>query len=73
MTANADRNVCIHNAKPFETDGKEHSGSQNEQQVLGSNQNDRPVNLSAQVQGVNKTCCLVFAFNLSGFTFHTGF
>ena len=32
MTANADRNVCIHNAKPFEdeTDGKEHSESQNE-------------------------------------------
>ena len=51
MTANADRNVCIRNAKPFEdeTDGKEHCGSQNEQQVLGSNQNDRPVNLSAQV------------------------
>ena len=41
MTANADRNVCIHNAKPFEdeTDGKEHCGSQNEQQVLGRNQN----------------------------------
>ena len=62
MTANADRNVCIliHNAKPFEdeTDGKEHSESQNEQQVLGSNQNDRPVNLSAQVQDVNKTCGL---------------
>ena len=51
MTANADRNVCIHNAKPFEdeTDGKEHSESQNEQHVLGSNQNDRPVNLSAQL------------------------
>ena len=31
----------------FETDGKEHSESQNEQQVLGSNQNDRSVNLSA--------------------------
>ena len=38
MTANADRNVCIYNAKPFEdeTDGKEHCESQNEQQVLGS-------------------------------------
>ena len=59
MTANADRNVCIliHNAKPFEdeTDGKELSESQNKQQVLGSNQNDRPVNLSAQAQDVNKT------------------
>ena len=77
MTANADRNVCIliHNAKPFEdeTDGKEHSESQNKQQVLGSNQNDRPVNLSAQVQDVNKTCGLVYVFNLFGFTFHTGF
>ena len=32
MTANYDRNLCIHNAKPFkdETDGKEHSESQNE-------------------------------------------
>ena len=72
-----DRNVCIliHNAKPFEdeTDGKEHSESQNEQQVLGSNQNDRPVNLSAQVQDVNKTCGLVYVFNLFGFTFHTAF
>ena len=77
MTANADRNVCIliHNAKPFEdeTDGKEHSESQNKQQVLGSNQNDRPVNLSAQVQDVNKTYGLVYVFNLFGFTFHTGF
>ena len=75
MTANADRNVCIHDAKPFEdeTDGKEHCESQNEQQVLGSNQNDRPVNLSAQVQDVNKTCGLVYAFNLFGFTFHTAF
>ena len=77
MTANADRNVCIliHNAKPFEdeTDGKEHSESQNKQQVLGSNQNDRPVNLSAQVQDVNKTCGLVYVFNLFGFTFHTSF
>ena len=47
MTTNADRNVCIliQNAKPFEdeTDGKEHSESQNKQQVWGSNQNDRPV------------------------------
>ena len=75
MTGNADRNVCIHNAKPFDdkTDGKEHSESQNEQQVLGSNQNDRPVNLSAQVQDVNKTCSLVYVFNLFGFTFHTAF
>ena len=70
-----DRNVCIHNAKPFEdeTYGKEHCENQNEQQVLGSNQNDRPVNLSAQVQDVNKTCGLVYAFHLFGFTFHTAF
>ena len=75
MTANADRNVCIHCGKPFEDerDGKEHSESQNEQQVLGRNQNDWPVNLSAQVQDVNKTCGLVYAFNLFGFTFHTAF
>ena len=77
MTANADRNVCIliNNAKPFEdeTDGKEHSESQNKQQVLGSNPNDRPVNLSAQVQDVNKTCGLVYVFKLFCFTFHTGF
>ena len=52
---------------------KEHFESQNKQQVLGSNQNDRPVNLSAQVQDVNKTCGLVYVFNLFGFTFHTGF
>ena len=47
--------------EPFEdkADGKEHSESQNEQQVIGSNQNNRPVNLSAQVQDVNKTCGLV--------------
>ena len=34
--------------------------------------NDRLVNLSAQ-QDVNKTCGLVYAFNLFGFTFHTAF
>ena len=43
--------------KPFEdkADGKEHSESQNEQQVIASNQNNRPVNVSAQAQYVNKT------------------
>ena len=34
--------------------------------------NDQLVNLSAQ-QDVNKTCGLVYAFNLFGFTFHTAF
>ena len=41
-------------AKPFEdeTDGKYRSESQHEQQVLRNNQNNRAVNLSAQVQDV---------------------
>ena len=43
-----------HDTKPKdETDGKEHSQSPNEQQVVESNQNNRPANLSAHV---NKTC-----------------
>ena len=47
--------------EPFEdeADGKEHSKSQNEQQVIGSNQNNRPVGLSAQAQDVNKTWILL--------------
>ena len=48
-------------AKPFEdeTDVKEHSKTQNEKQVIESFQHNGPVNLSAQVQDVNKTCGLI--------------
>ena len=59
--------------KPFEdkADGKEHSESQNEKQVIGSNQNNRPVSLSAPVQDVNKTRAGFTRFHFIGFTFHT--
>ena len=50
---------------------KEHSKSQNEQHIIESYQNNRPVNL--HVQDLNKTCGLVARFHSIGFKFHTAF
>ena len=58
-----------HMTKPLEdeTDNKEHSKSQNEQHVIQSYQNNRPVNLSAYVQ---QDVSNFLRFHFIGFMFH---
>ena len=65
----------IGHAKPFEneTGSKARSKSENEQLVIESYQNNRPVNLSAHEQDVNKICAGFARLRFIGFIFHTAF
>ena len=61
-------------AKPFEdeTDGKEHSERQNQEQVIGSNQNNRAMNLSSTRRKENLRTGSA-RFHFIGFKSHTAF